>query len=57
MPRILDNPPLIFHPTEKQAPGLKTGFKEALAMYRKSLPEHMTFLYSSASRHEDQRDG
>ena len=45
MPRILDNPPLIFHPTEKQAPGLKTGFKEALAMYRESLPEHICLLF------------
>ena len=45
MPRILDNPPLIFHPTEKQAPGLKTGLKEALAMYRELLPEHICLLF------------
>ena len=44
-PRILDNPPLIFHPTAEQAPGLETGYNEAFAMYRESLPEHVRTLF------------
>jgi uncharacterized protein (DUF2252 family) len=44
-PRIKDNPPLIFHPTGKQAPGLKTGYAEAVALYRASLPEHVRVLF------------
>ena len=43
-PRIKDNPPLIYHPTAKQAPGLKTGFREGIAAYRNSLPEHVRVL-------------
>ena len=45
MPRIKDEPPLIFHPSEEQAPGLKTQFSEALATYRESLPEHVRVLF------------
>jgi hypothetical protein len=45
VPRILDNPPLIFHPTAEQAPGLETGYSEAFAMYRESLPEHVSVLF------------
>lgn len=45
VPRILDNPPLIFHPTVEQAPGLETGYSEAFAMYRESLPEHVRTLF------------
>jgi len=45
MPRIKDEPPLIFHPTEEQAPGLTTGYKEALAGYRDTLPEHVRLLF------------
>ena len=45
VPRILDNPPLIFHPTAEQAPGLETGYSEAFAIYRESLPEHVRTLF------------
>jgi uncharacterized protein (DUF2252 family) len=45
MPRIKDDPPLIFHPTEEQAPGLKSGYSEAIALYRESLPEHVRVLF------------
>jgi uncharacterized protein (DUF2252 family) len=44
-PRIKDEPPLIFHPTAEQAPGLKTGAAEAIAAYRESLPEHTRTLF------------
>ena len=44
-PRIKDAPPLIFHPTAEQAPGVKTGYVEALEGYRKSLPEHIRVLF------------
>jgi uncharacterized protein (DUF2252 family) len=36
-PLIKDNPPLIFHPTAKEAPGMKTQFSEQFALYRDSL--------------------
>jgi uncharacterized protein (DUF2252 family) len=45
VPRILDDPPLIFHPTAEQAPGLETGFREPFAMYRESLSEHIRVLF------------
>ncbi|HVP28551.1 MAG TPA: DUF2252 domain-containing protein [Myxococcota bacterium] len=45
LPRIKDDPPLIFHPTAEQAPGLKTGYAEAIAGYRASLPEHVRVLF------------
>ena len=44
-PRIKDEPPLIFHPNEDLAPGLKTGYAEALASYRESLPEQTRILF------------
>ena len=44
-PRIKDEPPLIFHPTEEQAPGLGAGYTEAIASYRESLPEHVRTLF------------
>ena len=44
-PRIKDEPPLIFHPTDTQAPGVRTGYAEALEGYRKSLPEHIRVLF------------
>jgi hypothetical protein len=44
-PRIKDAPPLIFHPTAEQAPGVRTGYVEALEGYRKSLPEHIRVLF------------
>ncbi|MGA8586884.1 MAG: DUF2252 domain-containing protein [Roseiarcus sp.] len=44
-PRIKDVPPLIFHPTDEQAPGLTSGYDDALGRYRKSLPEHVRTLF------------
>jgi uncharacterized protein (DUF2252 family) len=44
-PMIKDDPPLIFHPTEEHAPGLRTGYVEALEGYRKSLPDHIRVLF------------
>jgi uncharacterized protein (DUF2252 family) len=44
-PRIKDVPPLIFHPTDEQAPGVASGYADALARYRKSLPEHVRTLF------------
>ena len=44
-PRIKDAPPLIFHPTDEQAPGVRTGYAEALEGYRKSLPQHIRVLF------------
>ncbi len=45
LPVIKDDPPLIFHPTEEQAPGLRSGYKSAIAQYRSSLPEHVRILF------------
>ena len=44
-PRIKDEPPLIFHPTAEQAPGMESGFADAIAGYRESLPEHTRTLF------------
>jgi uncharacterized protein (DUF2252 family) len=44
-PRIKDNPPLIFHPTQEMAPGQRTRYTEAIARYRESLPEHVRVLF------------
>jgi uncharacterized protein (DUF2252 family) len=44
-PRIRDDPPLIFHPTADQAPGLESGYAEAIATYRETLPEHTRTLF------------
>ncbi|MBS0560516.1 MAG: DUF2252 domain-containing protein [Proteobacteria bacterium] len=43
-PRLKDDPPLIFHPSEELAPGITTGFREPLARYRASLPDHVRVL-------------
>jgi uncharacterized protein (DUF2252 family) len=43
-PRFKDELPLIFHPTEELAPGVKTAFREPLARYRASLPDHTRVL-------------
>ena len=44
-PRIKDNPPLIFHHPETDE-AMKRGYvKEAWALYRESLPEHVRALY------------
>ena len=44
-PRIKDDPPLIFHPTAEQAPGLETSYREVIALYRESLAEHLRILF------------
>lgn len=43
-PRFKDDPPLIFHPTAEQGPGIASGFREPLAQYRASLPDHVRVL-------------
>jgi uncharacterized protein (DUF2252 family) len=44
-PKIKDEPPLIFHPTEEQTPGLKSGFHDPIERYRESMPEHIRALF------------
>ncbi|OLL31184.1 hypothetical protein BTH42_13335 [Burkholderia sp. SRS-W-2-2016] len=44
-PRIKDEPPLIFHPTEEMAPGLGSRYAEAIAAYRESLAEHVRVVF------------
>jgi uncharacterized protein (DUF2252 family) len=44
-PTIKDEPPLIFHPTKEEAPGLQSGYAEVIATYRESLPEHTRVLF------------
>jgi uncharacterized protein (DUF2252 family) len=44
-PRIKDEPPLIFHPTLEQAPGLNSGYSEVIASYRATLPESTRVLF------------
>jgi uncharacterized protein (DUF2252 family) len=44
-PLIKDNPPLIFHPTAKEMPGLKTQFSEQLMLYRDSLNPSIRTLF------------
>jgi len=43
--RIKDEPPLIFHPDETIAPGLRDGFAKSIAAYRESLPEQVRTLF------------
>jgi uncharacterized protein (DUF2252 family) len=45
MPRIKDNPPLIFHHPETDEAMKSGGIKEAWALYRESLPEHVRALF------------
>lgn len=45
LPRIKDEPPLIFHPTAEQAPGLSSGYEEAITFYRETLAEHIRTLF------------
>lgn len=45
LPRIKDDPPLIYHPDSREAPGLESGYTEAIALYRESLPEHVQTLF------------
>ena len=42
---IKDEPPLIFHPSVEQAPGVVTGYTEVIKLYRETLPEHMQTLF------------
>jgi uncharacterized protein (DUF2252 family) len=44
VPKIKDDPPLIFHPSVKWAPSQKTGVSEQVAQYRASLPDHVRVL-------------
>ena len=44
-PRIKDEPPLIFHPTEEMAPGLQSSYGEAIHGYRETLAEHTRVLF------------
>ena len=44
-PHIKDEPPLIYHPSAEEAPGLDSGYVEAIAGYRESLPEHVRTLF------------
>jgi uncharacterized protein (DUF2252 family) len=44
-PRLKDDPPLIFHPSEEMAPAVRSGFREPLARYRASLPDHVRVLF------------
>jgi len=44
-PTIKDEPPLIFHPTAEVTPGLKSGYAEAIAAYRETLPAHVRVLF------------
>jgi uncharacterized protein (DUF2252 family) len=45
LPRIKDDPPLIYHPSLEEAPGLESGYAEAMARYRESLPDHVRTLF------------
>jgi uncharacterized protein (DUF2252 family) len=44
-PRIKDEPPLIYHPDADMAPGLESGYADAIASYRETLPEHTRILF------------
>src|SRR5271166_3219173 len=44
-PLIKDNPPLIFHPSKELFPGYRTGYREGIALYRESLPEHVRMVF------------
>jgi uncharacterized protein (DUF2252 family) len=45
MPRIKDNPPLIFHTPEQREAEQAEIINEALALYHHSLPEHTRVLF------------
>ena len=51
-PRIKDEPPLIFHPAEDLAPGAAGAYAEAIASYRKSLPDHIRTLFDRYQYHD-----
>ncbi|HTQ00648.1 MAG TPA: DUF2252 domain-containing protein [Casimicrobiaceae bacterium] len=43
--RIKDEPPLIFHPTKAQVPGLEGGYRDGIAAYRETLAEQVRTLF------------
>ncbi len=43
--KIKDEPPVIFHPTEEEAPGQKINYARALEGYRDSLTDHVRTLF------------
>jgi len=45
LPMIKDEPPLIFHPSSKEALGSKSGYARQIAQYRDTLPEHVRVLF------------
>ena len=45
VPRIMDDPPLLFHPTAEQTPEVEGGYRDGFAMYRESIPEHVRTLF------------
>jgi uncharacterized protein (DUF2252 family) len=45
VPRIKDNPPLIFHPSAKETPAYRSRYAGAVVGYRASLPEHTRVLF------------
>lgn len=45
VPRIKDQPPLIYHPSAEDAPGVTTQYGQALAAYRESLADHVRTLF------------
>ena len=52
LPRIKDDPPLLYHPSIEEAPGQETAFAEALVAYRASLPEHIRTLFDRFELHD-----
>ncbi|UYN93336.1 MAG: DUF2252 domain-containing protein [Enhydrobacter sp.] len=44
-PKIKDDPPLIFHPTPEQMPGVESNYQDAIAAYRESLGDHVRVLF------------
>lgn len=45
VPRLKDDPPLIFHPTREQAPGMDSQYRETIERYRGSLAEPIRALF------------
>ncbi|HET9216220.1 MAG TPA: DUF2252 domain-containing protein [Terriglobia bacterium] len=43
--RIKDEPPLVFHPTKEEAPGLESSYRDGIAAYRETLPEHVRTVF------------
>src|SRR6516164_9854999 len=52
VPRIMDDPPLLFHPTAEQTPEVEGGYKDGFAMYRESIPEHVRTLFHQITQGE-----